>query len=358
LYETHMKEEFLMSHPTLSSSLPTVSTNSLSVEALAQPNWVDSYTALCPVVDLEKSVKSIMKPGLIGKIYRHKIWSQFLMLSAEIPLLGSLLDFFTGMPSYTEMPKLIAESAYEFYRQRTEVNGNSWLMPPLTDVRLDSIDEFWDLNRFQKWVKIFNPAYLQDRVFVWAADDDIVVNARNNARSLDDHPGFDVLVTPRGSHCLFSEFYGWRVAGAVLRGRILSSSPEFRSRFTTKTGKIEFLTRSSRFSVESTHYSRLSLEWISYIGNENVKLVTTNKLSECLGSEIITRGAQRCLPVRSTRWVSLASLGFSEKDIPQTYEDAQALTRWLNANIRILNKNKQWVDRKKDPVYYEYDLFE
>ncbi len=188
---------------------------------------IDSVLAYCPVVNLERSMDRLFSEGAIANLVENYTRRTLIRLSMNIPILR---EFFRHDYRHrSELKNAISRGATHFYSEWTR--DESWPLSPLKNKKINSVDEFFELNNFNRY-------YQQIRVptLVLAAQNDRFVRTNENTGLLaaqmkrSKNPNIKSLVMAYGDHCAFSEANGWRNMSILKREFILSHSPKFRSK--------------------------------------------------------------------------------------------------------------------------------
>jgi len=285
--------------------------NSVELQTRDRP-YFDSIQVGCPVVDLEASIRNLFQPTTLGIFAHGKFTSQMSQIYPYVPVLKSLWPNPSVLPTLEEVPWLISHGALDYEKEK-QARGVEYPQP-LTGLRINSVDEYWRLHRFQDWAR-----FVRFPTFIWSTADDAVVPASLNSDRLEaaiagEKTGLEVLKTPKGFHCNFASSYGWRQAGTVFRSLVLSQSSMSLSREL----------RSFRFdSVDQLQSGERRVAYRFELWRGNLSLKDYRRPAGCQSSE-----CTRATPIS----VSWADVGLQE---PRNEIEAQARIRFLNAHVRL-----------------------
>lgn len=293
---------------------------------------LNSVTALCPVVNAKPSLEYVFEQSQVRQLFYKRFWSLIEEVHPDVPALQRLVDLNRPVPARGIGP-LYAAVALDYYHGH-ELN---WALPPFHNFTLDSADDYWELNRFAKYPS----STIATPTLIWAPRNDGIVRYAENVGTLEEtyreNPYVNILATPHGNHCGFSLAYGWDTTSAILRTHILSHSPEFLGRRRVEEIQIS----RADYPQLGDDEKHIGQEWIAHVGQENLELnfrifdpkASPNPVIRCEGDPF---AAPFVCYRRSTIAIPLANLSSLGIAVPQSEIEAQVLTRWLNANIRML----------------------
>lgn len=318
---------------------------------------IQSFIAGCPVVDLEKSVRGLYRPSLIGDQVARKFKEQLNKIRAVLPIADGLLRLIEsgGGLEIEKYPDLIAQSATDHYRERSLARG--WGLKPFRELKLVSDRQFWNINRFQD----FASEVLHSPIFIWSAMDDQVVNAEENAKLLRDSfannpiSPIHTLLTLHGNHCGFAGTYGWKTAGTLIRNTLIAQSPELLAQRREYSKPLEWLSYPEEASNLTGQRSRVALQWRAHPGLSRIDLVQQIRYyCNPRGKGVVNHW---CLQdTLSTVSASLFEIGL--ESIPRNESEAQALTRWLNTHISVTRAYNQPLGEKDQPQEVHWSTYD
>jgi hypothetical protein len=309
---------------------------------------IESYFVGCPPVDIETSTRNLYRNSLMGIIARRSLYDQIGDIWDAVPVLGQLFPS-NQLPPFKQIPDLLAKSSLGPYRILTR--DPSLLLPPFRGIRVENLEDFWRVNDFRNFTD-----FEQQDVFIWSALDDPMVGTRDNTIKLMEHleahpnPHIEAVVTPFGSHCLFGEPYGWKTAGTILRSILLSRMPELLAKRHVVTEAIPDVVAPLNGPRAAIADHALAFRWRITRQSPNVELWSAVTGPRCRGREVCEESLYSFIPLAKLRIPGLAS--------PANDQSAQALTRWLNANILLLNKEWEPVSGYESPAYYRWTSFQ
>ena len=309
-------------------------------------SYIDSVTALCPVVDLEASVRGLYSGGFLSGIFSKFFWQQFEEIGGSVPVAGRIVNLPKEERAMRKIPDLIASGALEYYKSVSK--NPDWTFAPFNGLQIQNEKDLWSYNRFQNFAE-----QVDTPVLVWAADNDHIVSANANAEILRNvianrnDSTVQVMKTELGSHCVFQDAYGWRTVGTFLRAMILGNSPEMNSRRVDKKLPIKFVSTVGSPQVGEKGRLRISIQWNAIQGSREIELSNRSKFVCPWGHD------QNAICYESGRFrVNLDDLELSQISTPQSLIETQALTRWLNAHVWVLGH-----DTSRDIAAYENPEF-
>lgn len=297
---------------------------------------INSVASLCPVVNLENSIDFLFNESIAGGLFYDELWENTQEIAPWVPDLSRFIDF-RNPPQQSALAEALARASSFYY----EGLPRDWYKRPFERESLDTYESFWRANAFETYGELVNTPTL-----VWAPRNDLIVSYHRNGKVLKRlvqqarNQNYVFLRTPKGSHCGFSLSYGWQTTSAILRGFVMSQSPEFSQKRRVRRE------RASIPSVRLQSYDlHISQEW-KINRNQNyftLKYKIWNRYrdnSRCWTSTPYNANQNRCYFTRDVR-VAFSDLpsAMSRLHVPRTETDAQMLTRWMNANVSILAAN-------------------
>lgn len=297
--------------------------------------YIRSAFAGCPVVELETSIDGLYSGGIVSKLFAHGFWAQMKAVLDSVPVLGELfrgIDLTRKKWDGREIPEIISRGALDYYKKKTL--NDDFNFAPFTNEKITTKADFWKLNRFQNYAD-----QVKIPVFVWAADNDKVVNPFENADFLKqrDPEIFQVLRTPKGNHCMFSDAYSWKTVGAIMRGVLESRSESLVSRahsyrMPLLLAEQERADHKNKWFAADRDRRFRGLQWRTKPLVATVELLAYGR-KHCISEN--TQTSERCEEGYSSQTFSYESVGLAEHEVPQNEIEAQALTRRLNTNFWV-----------------------
>ncbi|MDZ4662648.1 MAG: hypothetical protein SGJ18_13630 [Pseudomonadota bacterium] len=289
-----------------------------------------SAMGLCPVVDLEPAINNIMKDTLAGKFLQEKIWWELKEMLGQVPIIDRLIPE-GRKPSTSRMKEIVAEASLDHYGR----HPLKWLAEIIRIIIPKSLDEYWRYNNF-----VDLAAQITTPLAIWAAHDDPAIDSRDNSLKLLDVANregsqIQILHTATGSHCGFGLSHGWDVFTTFLRSEILANSPEFLDAYSehktplenVQTDPVTVSEDKKFFSVKFQAESKSSFLRLTH-------QIFNPQLKNCKFVDPFMAEDDSCFELVSTR-INLERLGISILKVPRSNVEAQALTRWANANLRL-----------------------
>lgn len=326
------------------SSLFTGLLNGYNFQDNGKPLF-DSVFAECPVVDLRKSLYELYDRSPLGSVLFWSMVSQIRDLIRDFPLLDIVgINPFKRFFGRSKLKRAIGQTVFPYYHKK--LGEPDWLLPPMKDVRVDTVDEFWNVHEFQRYIPL-----LKSPVYARASKDDAMVRVKDNLRVLKDtykenvdtsfggkDPGYlKTLELKAGSHCMVHSAYGWKVTHRMLEYWFLYNSPEYTN--TRRTVDVDATTYlSPGFARRSKIFERfLGFQWLAEVGSDKATLVAKFMDIKGTGSNIKTG-------FRKTRYekaqVPLAAFGLRADQYPTNMTTTEAMTRWLNSNVYVWGPKK------------------
>lgn len=287
----------------------------------------NSTTAICPVVNLQPTLKDMYADTFKGRMFTRMTWKY---LKEAAPYLHDAQDYLAQKdpPPAKQFPAMISDIVFRY--------GRKWdqQMPPGRNVRIPtSIEDLLSRTQFS------DDSRTPDiPTFIWASHDDQVVSFSLNTDTilnLRDHITSQGAVgLEYGDHCGFATSYGFSPTTAVMQSFIINNSPGFKPRRKINALKFpgapldlpagEIHLRQWWEAAENKNFVTLNYETF----NSNISVACRfadpfNPPSHC------TRVYQQEIPLQS-----LGPLGFLQ---PKTPTMAQVLSRQLNAGARLFH---------------------
>lgn len=176
------------------------------------PPLVQSITSICAVANLKPTVDDMFGNTAKGKIFSHITWKK---LQSYKPVLSDASDLITGdKPNLEDFPNLLGKITGRYISS--------------TEEETEKIKTFWERNQFAN-----DMHYSQVPLFIWASEDDSVVDYNINTETLRQlnlqRQDFNraIVKLSKGEHCAFATAYGYSITSSILRTFILNNSPEF-----------------------------------------------------------------------------------------------------------------------------------
>ncbi|MGZ3782159.1 MAG: hypothetical protein ACXVCY_16020 [Pseudobdellovibrionaceae bacterium] len=177
---------------------------------------INSFTALCPVVNLQPTMEKLTHDGLKSAFV--DLWSRRRLagLNKKMPSLESFENF-------SFLSKAISEIA------RTYHGGLSYVSSVQLPPSMKDGSNFWELNDFWKYYKD-----VEQPVLIYATDEDPAVPFKINSRMLQtkelkvDSKNIRVINLSQGVHCTLPIAYDWHTLTTIFQSYILSHSPNFK----------------------------------------------------------------------------------------------------------------------------------
>jgi len=296
-------------------------------------NLINSSIAVCPVVNLEPTLKDIYSDSIKGKISVPITWKY---LREVAPYLNQAKDYLARKypPDVGEFPNMLAQISLRY--------GNAWdaAKPPGRELPiLNSLNEFYERNNFSKYI---NPSVIP--TFVWASVDDSVVNFQINTKTLMEQKVPDLnlgaLALTEGNHCAFDTSYGYTVTTSILQSFIINNSPNFKSHYMINQLYLPQLSQ-IKFSNSAVH---LRQWWIAKNNSDQLNLVFET-FDPLIKSDRKNINCNTVLPLQSPNQcrklykqeIPISVFSNLKLLTPQNQTQAEMLSRKLNGFLRVTN---------------------
>lgn len=298
---------------------------------------ISSALAMCPVVELRPSMKDLFTGGPKRKLARWVFLDEIKTVVDAVPVLRRFFPDVDSAPP-ERIPEMVADGAVDYYKKRS----SDWALPPFNGRHIQNKKEFWALNSF---------THLVDKPFptptlAFAAHDDWIVDTYLNSKVLAERASrandnqLHVVTVPRGNHCVFSMIYGWDIASALTRGFVLSHSPELLARARFESALIPAKMLPYRIKVWDAE-QHLSQDFRAEAKEDTfrVRFHIWNGYAHQSGcwTQSVYEGDKDCIRTETAEipWSALGSAAWAKS--PRNEVEAEALTRWMNANLRIVD---------------------
>lgn len=182
----------------------------------AKSPLIQSYTALCPVVNLKPTMESLTQDGMKSALV--DLWSRQRLhpLESKMPGLENYGRFAFLSTTVSEVVRT--------YHGGLSYNSSIKLPPGSSDA-----DGFWEVNDFWKDYKA-----VTQPVLIYATKKDPAVPYNLNSEVLlkkemkDISKNIRVVELPEGVHCTLPAAYDWHTLSSIFQTYILSHSPDFK----------------------------------------------------------------------------------------------------------------------------------
>lgn len=177
---------------------------------------INSFTALCPVVNLQPTMVTLTHGGVGSAAV--DLWSRQ-RLSGLDKKLPALMTY----DNFSFLAKAISEIA------RTYKGGLSYVSSVNLPPGMKDGASFWELNDFWRYYKD-----VEEPVLIFATQQDPAVPFAMNSQLLQnktmkvDSKNIRVVDFPEGVHCTLPIPYDWNSVATIFQSYILSHSPDFK----------------------------------------------------------------------------------------------------------------------------------
>jgi pimeloyl-ACP methyl ester carboxylesterase len=303
---------------------------------------IQSVTAVCPVVVLENSIKSLFTRRFLSALINLEVLREIREVLSYVPILGNYFSGNLRRMRGQEVYHNLTSAIFNYYQDWT--TETPWDLKPFEGLTVHTLDQFWDVNDFRNY-------YQQTTVptiTIASGNDEIVKTAGNSrllARVTEKAPNKYVssVFLPLGNHCAFGLSNGWANYSTILREYILSHTPEADIHWLKTVRKIqsanwgfrnhETIVDTSFEALRNSDQMELKLKIFSPYGGIK-PLLCKNKN--------IYKAPSSCYRLMAYK-VDLNSLPLDSFEIPQTKYDVTSLTRFANTRLSVLDENGELV---------------
>ncbi len=299
---------------------------------------IDSVAALCPVVELEDSINYLFDRSLAKGVFYDSLLDTVKEVESYLPNLRRHLNT-NNPPRGKAMPTAVVAASVDHYSTLTA----EWYYAPFGRNRINSLSDMWRANSFTQFKDLIDTPTL-----VWSPKNDGIVSYNANGKRLKDaqstgnfNPNLMILATNKGNHCGLSTAYGWDTVSSLMRGFVISHSPELLRKRSLQVERANIPAVSL-----SSHEKHVSQEWIIHAGNDflSLKYKVWDKWgnngggNDCATSPF-DADQRNCFSVKKVK-VRFSDLPqIANLTVPRSRTEAQMITRWMNANVRVLDAN-------------------
>lgn len=277
----------------------------------------NSVTAICPVIDLESTLKNLVDSLVVGDIMYFMTKDHVLKAQKHLKDIPDLISK-QNFPEKKELADKLAE----------------WTAESLTRRGLATTrDEFWQQQNFFNFYR-----RTETPTLVWASRDDIVVKNKPNAGRLEKslmlnfHRNMGVMNLDYGNHCGFSSVYGNPMTASILRSFVMFNSPEYKNEY--KRFKQPATLPSPKIARHQTH---LLQKWKFKANSDKVKLrydVFNPSGDSSCADDVTGYANPQCVNTYEYN-VKVSELQNYGAYIPETEVEAESLTRDFNARLEL-----------------------
>lgn len=300
---------------------------------------INSSLALCPVLDYEKSVKSLFN-GLSTPLSRRKLLGELNKLGDFFPEAINLFKPNNKLPKGKEIPEMLARISVQFYKKHPD----GWQLPPFENVKIQSEEDLWKYNNFLNYSLEANKVPL----LAFASRNDWIVPYQHNVLELNkqlttnkNDASIATVSVDNGNHCASDLAYGWRTINSLYRGYILSRSPSLLSRKSEKNIKLEDMRWFGRSRLQPNemyiHHAFKAYAKRSYI--DVIFRLWSPQRRICRNAKV-HNASHLCYRKVKAR-IKTENLPAHIQRIPSNNVEAREITRWANTTLNILNENNE-----------------
>lgn len=274
---------------------------------------IQSFTALCPVIDLQSTMTSLTQSGVTSAFV--DMWSRQRLkgLDAKLPTVSS-------HDTFSFLPLAISEIA-RTYRGGLSYVSSVRLPPGMTDS-----SQFWEVNDFWKYYK-----QVEEPVLIFANLQDPAVPYESNSQRIHkktlpiDSKNIRVVELPQGFHCTLPVAYDWEALTSVFQSYILSHS-------------IGFNLNSKVLDVDLSDE-----EWAGFFDPQSrvqFEVQEPDKKSGFVAVELtVINGAGKEKSMSLS--LPLSQFDFRFLNTQLSSSEQEMIVRWLNQNLRFELQSKK-----------------
>ncbi|HWU43796.1 MAG TPA: hypothetical protein VN132_10170, partial [Bdellovibrio sp.] len=277
----------------------------------AKSPLIQSYLALCPVVDLKDTMHSLTESGVSSAFV--DLWSRRRLVDLDQKL-PALVQY----DSFRFLSKAISEVV------RTYKGGLSYISSVKLPPGMKDGSDFWALNDYWKFYQD-----VQEPVLILATQKDPLVPFEMNAGAIANKnikiqsKNIRAVDFSEGYHCTLPVAYDWKFVTTMLQSYILSHSPNF------------------HMKEKSLDVDLTDEEWKNFFTGTiktdfQVREPTKNQKFVKLEFKL-TNGKKDEKSLNLSLPLSEFDFRFLNNDL--TLSEKEMIVRWLNQNLRAEMKN-------------------
>lgn len=301
---------------------------------------VDSFLAICPVVDLESATSQLLKSTVADYYFGHDVGKFFRFKHGQAPpqeLFSSELIQQTYGWSDEQIHSTIGDAGKGLFQ--TLLAQSPWNTKPFQGIKFRDASQFWWFHNFSNFVhRIKSP------LLIWGAKDDPLVPYSKNVGRIrelvsSDFPNIKVIGTKRGSHCAYSQNFGFNLPTEIMGRFIIQNSIQFKT-----------LERNVRIPLPQKY-----IEWMKNYGGIVHRFWSVDAMADRAHLHVTP---VRCFSSRDCNMsfeFPLETFPFFSE--PMNSAEAQGITRWLNANVRLLNGAGKIIRMGDFPVSFTFKAY-
>lgn len=269
---------------------------------------INSFTALCPVVNLKPTMETLTQSGVKSAFV--DLWGRQRLkgLETKIPTLVTY-------DSFSFLSKAVSEIA------RTYHGGLSYVSSVKLPPGMQDGPEFWKLNDFWSFYDD-----VREPVLIYATEQDPAVPYALNAQTLAnkelkiDSKNIRVIELPQGIHCTLPVPYEWNALTTLFQSYILSHSPGFRM-------------EERSLSLELTDE-----EWAGFFDKGSRVRFEVEEPGKKAGFVTVAIEVENTRGEEKTMNLSLPLSQFDFRFFNQNLSgsEQEMIVRWLNQNLQVV----------------------
>ncbi|MEN0058197.1 MAG: hypothetical protein AAGB31_05135 [Bdellovibrio sp.] len=275
--------------------------------AINERSFIRSYTALCPVIDLQKTMQNLTRGGVGSAVV--DLWSRQRLagLEEKVPSVSTYERFSFLSHAIEEIART--------YRGGLSYNSTVHLPPFMEDG-----SDFWRLNDFWSFYK-----NVEQPVFIYSTPKDPAVPYALNSQRLQnkeikiESKNIRVIEVPEGVHCTLPVPYDWNAMASIFEATILSHSAGFKT--------IE----------RSLQVDLFDEEWVGFIDAGSRVRFTARKPAPEAGYAPVeievtnSQGKSRTMNLS----LPLSQFDFRFLNSELTESEQEMIVRWVNYNLKV-----------------------
>jgi pimeloyl-ACP methyl ester carboxylesterase len=330
--DIHVVGVSLGSHGVLYSSLY----NSFDSNSTAK---IKSVVALCPVVNLQPTIKSVFQPTIAGTYYAYLTRKIFMEVYDYIPILREYLSS-GGFWSQSQMYEASTKATLWHYREETEKTPLD--MAPFEGERVQQIDDYWELNNFIKYAdQVTTPTLI-----VHSKDDFLVQSVLNSdelfKKTQNNNSQIGIVKFDHGSHCGLNIATGWQTMSSMLRSYVLKHST-----YKEESGENVAVDFKPPYMNSKDKITKFTFAAVQNNSSAEVKIEYFDPREVAEGGSSCNRYDPLYAPDlcyrKKTEKVDLNALAGVGITVPKSDFETKRLTRWLNTHATLLNENSELI---------------
>ncbi len=285
-----------------------------------------SAFAYCPVIDLQPTVEKLYTDNFVGNLIGDMTNDHMHHVLSQVPDLKGLLTSSKNLAT-KDLPALLLKADLLATQRLNPVN----FLAPFYGQNPNDVQSLFYYNNFMNFAQD-----LQTPTLIMASEDDLIVNNAANSFALQqkfkDHKFINAVNVPYGSHCGFSEAYGWQTTSSLLRGIFSQTSA---SNTSPVSRNLPHALPGLFLNFNEVYLTQV---FSAKAQSDELQIIFTTIDKSVFGCRRADIGllSDKCFKEKTSR-ISYADLGISGIGKVSTDVEAEVQSRWLNANVELVS---------------------